>query len=108
MADQVGGPDDGHVPSAVRRHAGYVATGWHIVRMRRRSRRETRLDWYGQWRNYVLPGLAALAIGVVAGLLAGVATGSVGSLIVYIVALEYRYRADTRPDDPPREPGPYQ
>lgn len=100
---QVGGPDDGREPNALRRNMGYVVTGCRIVRLRRRARRETRLHWYGQWRNYLLPGLVALVVGFVGSTLVNVTTGSAGCLVAYGIALEVAYRADTRPDDPPRE-----
>lgn len=104
VTDHVSGPDDGHEPNAIRRNVGYVVTGWRILQLRRRARRETRLVWYGQWRNYMLPGLAAVAVGVALSMLAGVTTGTAGSLVTFFIALEVAYRAATRPDDPPGEP----
>jgi len=103
MADQVGGPDDCREPNVLRRNVGYAVTGWRIVRLRRRARRESRLHWYGQWRNYLQPGLVALLVGLVVSLLVGVTAGSVGLVIVYVLGLEFAYKTDTRPDDPPRE-----
>lgn len=100
---RVGGPDDGRESNALRRNVGYVVTGWRIVRLRRRARRETRLHWYGRWRNYLLPGLVALVVGVVGSTIASVTVGTAGCLVAYGVALEVTYRADTRPDEPPRE-----
>lgn len=83
VTDHVSGPDDGHEPNAIRRNVGYVVTGWRILQLRRRARRETRLVWYGRWRNYMLPGLAAVAVGVTLSMLVGVTTGTAGSRLTH-------------------------